>query len=434
MKNTFINNLVYIYGVKILVLVLGFLSGIILARYLGPDVFGALNSLIIFPVMISNFAELGVRQAIIYFIGQKKFEESDIIGNIVVLFFIASLTGVSLCVLILYLAYGIQYNFETYILIALLIPPQMAISYSNGFLLGKQEIKKFGQVTFLPNLLRIIAILILVVIFNMGLIGGVLSLLISTVLIAGIYSKNILSGNKPLFQYNPLIIKSLISNGALYAVSLVIITLNYKVDIYLLKILSSNYQVGQYSVSVSICDFILQIPFAIGILLFAKSAGGTRSKEYLNKVILLLKISFILFLILTISWYFLSDYFISVFYGATYLDSINSLKILLISIDAIIIFKILSMDMAGIGKPHLSLFATVPGLIINVVLNLIWIPKFGGTGAAYSTLVSYIFVSVTYAGIYSLYNKLNILSLVTISKADLFLAKSVLKGGKSAQV
>jgi len=41
-------------------------------------------------------------------------------------------------------------------------------------------------------------------------------------------------------------------------------------------------------------------------------------------------------------------------------------------------------------KPHLLLFTQGPGAVLNIILNLLFIPRFGAIGAAYATLASYL--------------------------------------------
>ncbi|RYG09356.1 MAG: flippase, partial [Chitinophagaceae bacterium] len=41
------------------------------------------------------------------------------------------------------------------------------------------------------------------------------------------------------------------------------------------------------------------------------------------------------------------------------------------------------------GFTGLSLLRTAMGAVVNIVLNILWIPKFGIIGAAYATLIAY---------------------------------------------
>jgi O-antigen/teichoic acid export membrane protein len=45
-------------------------------------------------------------------------------------------------------------------------------------------------------------------------------------------------------------------------------------------------------------------------------------------------------------------------------------------------------------KTHLISIGTISAAVINIVLNIIFIPKYGGTGAAITTLISYVFLFV----------------------------------------
>ena len=49
----------------------------------------------------------------------------------------------------------------------------------------------------------------------------------------------------------------------------------------------------------------------------------------------------------------------------------------------------LSNDIAGRGRPILNTYIGMLTLAINVVLNLVWIPKYAITGSAWASTVSY---------------------------------------------
>ncbi|MBM3404918.1 MAG: hypothetical protein FJY10_08525 [Bacteroidetes bacterium] len=47
--------------------------------------------------------------------------------------------------------------------------------------------------------------------------------------------------------------------------------------------------------------------------------------------------------------------------------------------------------LAGKWKPVYAVYAFIPALILNVILNYLWIPVYGATGAAWATNISYTF-------------------------------------------
>jgi O-antigen/teichoic acid export membrane protein len=54
-----------------------------------------------------------------------------------------------------------------------------------------------------------------------------------------------------------------------------------------------------------------------------------------------------------------------------------------------VVFRILNSRLAGMGKPQLAIYSFIPALVTNLLLNIIWIPRYGAMGAVWATNASY---------------------------------------------
>ena len=88
-------------------------------------------------------------------------------------------------------------------------------------------------------------------------------------------------------------------------------------------------------------------------------------------------------------------------YGEKFKEGASVLNYLLPGVFIFTIFKVLNMDLAGKGKPWISLKAMVPALIINIGLNFFLIPDLGAKGAAISSMVSYAVAGILFLLFYS---------------------------------
>ncbi|MCZ7637786.1 MAG: polysaccharide biosynthesis C-terminal domain-containing protein [Verrucomicrobia bacterium] len=59
------------------------------------------------------------------------------------------------------------------------------------------------------------------------------------------------------------------------------------------------------------------------------------------------------------------------------------------------------MDLAGRGRPNVSLWITVPALLVNVGLNLYLLPRYGARGASVASSISYALAGAGLMGLYS---------------------------------
>lgn len=81
-------------------------------------------------------------------------------------------------------------------------------------------------------------------------------------------------------------------------------------------------------------------------------------------------------------------------------------------------FKVLNMDLAGKGKPQVSLIAFMPAVIINIVLNILWIPLYGANGAALASTISYSLGSLIFLALYSRILQIPMLEIIRFQASD----------------
>jgi O-antigen/teichoic acid export membrane protein len=96
-----------------------------------------------------------------------------------------------------------------------------------------------------------------------------------------------------------------------------------------------------------------------------------------------------------------SEWIIAGLYGLKFKESTAVLNYLLPGVVILTIFKVMNNDLAGKGKPWISMKAMFPALIINIVINMILIPIYGAKGAAISSTISYGIAGILFLLFYS---------------------------------
>ena len=82
------------------------------------------------------------------------------------------------------------------------------------------------------------------------------------------------------------------------------------------------------------------------------------------------------------------------------------------------VFLILNLFIAGQGKPQYSLYAFVPSLFLNMILNYFLIPKYDYVGAAMGSTISYTFATILFVWIVSRAYPLHIKDLFMMNYND----------------
>jgi len=346
---SFVKNTLSVFGTRVLMIFLSLLGGIIVARMLGPGNRGMLEILSTVPFLIVSFGNLGIGNANLYFLAKKKYPIEKIVANTVAI-------SILLGTLLLFLSFLLVSLLSDsvfkdipvmYSIIAFSpIPLMLFQRYSEYIFLGEELIGLRNRLNIIPGISYFLLVLLLVVLMKKE-VTGVLFAQLSSAIIAFVLGVILLKKISLIgFQFDWQLFKKSVSYGIVPFFALVILNLNFKADIFLIKYFLDNVQVGYYSLGVSLGEKIWLVPEAIGLVLFSKVSNIDT-------------------------------------------DEANLFKILLPGIVAMTLFLLVHSDLTGRGKAKITFMVFSFALLINVLLNVLLIPQFGINGAAMASSVSY---------------------------------------------
>ena len=181
-----------------------------------------------------------------------------------------------------------------------------------------------------------------------------------------------------------------------YSIPLFFISIGFliatEVDTVMLGLLSTDAEVGTYAIAKQI---IIKLPhislaMAMGTMpVFAKLNKG--NKDELKKLFYkLLRTNALIFAIISLGIIFFSRYFVPLIFGIEYNSSVLPLQILTIYLVgfSFSIFLSTFLDYQGLARKRAVNLSV--SMVLNIILNLILIPKYGAVGAAIATSVSYL--------------------------------------------
>ncbi len=416
--STFIKDTARVAFTNGIIIFFGLGYSIITARYLGPEKNGIIAALLVYPGLFMSVGSLGIRQSTTYFLGKKIYSEEEIKTAITQIWMFTTLVSLIIC-FILMRSFSNSGDNLLWVLLALApLPFSLFNTYNSGIFLGKNDIKTFNKINWIPSLLSFLGLIIFVISLKMDISGAMTASIAGPLFMAFI----LLFKNRFIksfsFKYNWNIIKSMLSLGVVYALALFVINLNYRIDIIILDKLSNPFELGIYSKGAGVSQYLWQIPAILSTIVFARSAVSKNDNLFSFKVAQLLRLSFILVGLLAIVLIFISPFLIVGMYGREFYDSIRVLQILLPGVVILTIYKVMNMDLAGKGKPWISMKAMIPALIINVVINVLLIPKYGATGAAISSTLSYSIAGFLFLYFYSKETQIPLATIIRYNKSD----------------
>ena len=412
--------------IQLLVFLLGITNNIILSRWMGPELLGMLATAIVMVEIVSKVVNPGFDTSAIYFISNNRYHVKKFLGNYflnsiavffagaVLLFVLLQMNVVEL------LTNGINSKVFSSGLLALIFYYFAFLIYEFGIKipLGLQEFKKFNQYQVIKPVLLFISLLILSnlieVQFNLVLYIIGLSWIIPAFIIW--------SDNLPFrVKFDKEITASSLRYGLKVMLGNLLQFLVYRADIILIGFFISQTAVGWYYISVIIAEKLLYLTQATSTILLP---AASKSDEQYKKTPVFSRVNLFVVILAATIIAILSPWFIPLLFTQEYVSSVLPLIFLLPGIASLSVSKILSADFGARGKPQYSMYVSMINFCLNIILNIILIPKIGIVGAAISSSISYTAAAGVQCYIYSRITGIPVSKLIFINSTDF---KSVLK-------
>lgn len=428
-RRTYLRDILSILGSNISVAVSHLIIGVILSRMLGAAGFGLYSAIIVVPVMVIGLTQLGIRRSAIYHIGNKILPEDHIVSALFLLLLYTSTLSILICGFVYFFAGQSSFDPPIILLVLLTIPLLLSNVFAGGLFLGKEDIRSAAMINAGPTLITLVFTLLFVWALRMSLFGAFLALTLANLIMVIFTYRRIFvrMQYKITWKYHEGIMKSMVKLGIVNALAVFIMQLNYKLDILMLKKLSSLEEVGFYSLAMQIAEQLWHIPFAIESIILSRSAN-TRDQESLHRhVASIFRISLLIGLMAGIVIFIIAPYLVPLVFGKDFTQSVQMIQVVLPGILILVGFRILNSRLTGMGKPQVAIYTFTPALILNFVLNLFLIPRFGGIGAAWATNVSYAAGSVTFIIVYSRIVNMPLRGIFRFRKSDFYFLRDFRK-------
>lgn len=222
-------------------------------------------------------------------------------------------------------------------------------------------------------------------------------------LIASIFS-GVLTLAVVLWRYAPSLrpyprhIASLFKAALPIGLSTALIVIYYRLDVPILGLLASSAEVAKYTSAYRFLDGLTLLPASLQAIALPQISAlmkrGTRevvdySQRFLDMAIML---GCVLALLLS----FAAPYLLQILYAGRYGDATEVLRVLAWAGAATLVTNVFVPIIIVLGRTRSMLAVSAIGLVVNLSINILFIPRFGALAAAYATLATEIAVIVSY--------------------------------------
>ncbi len=385
-----LKNTSYILIAQQLSKVINFVQVIILVRYLGKDNFGVWSVVQAIPSMLIVLAHMGSDSLLIRKIVRNKSIQEESLAQVLSIRLILSFFFISVVYVFTHL---FQYEHDVKQLIFISSISLVIISYNQviASVFRASENFIFAAVLKIVRSVVLLLLVCLVILFDLKLSGLVYGLLIAylmiTILCFSWYKKKYALKIKFFkFESYAMFLKSSFP----FALLALAAPLFMQIDIILLSRISTFESVAFYNAPYKIILFLSAVPFALNRALFpnlTKLYNNNKEKHFetFRKAC---KIIAFVGLPISIGTFFYADKIVYLLFSDQFTESIIPLKIMAIMLFFNYLRSIFNVTLyaSNMEYPLTIIFALA--IVLNIILDLILIPRWDYVGACVATLLS----------------------------------------------
>jgi len=401
-RNTIFKNITSQFTIQIANYLLPMVSVPIISRIIGPDKFGIINyasAVVGYFILIVNY---GFDLTATRKVAQNKNNSvviTELFSTILwckILLFLFTLALLLICFAIfpVFVAEWRVMVYSYIFIISLVITP-------NWLYQGMQELNRIAIFNVITKILFTVAVLLAVRTESdyvyYPLIFGLAQIVV------GYYSFHY-----AIRRYNIKIIRipfkqtvKILKDEYLVFFSTVVINLYTTTNTVLLGALANNAQVGYYSAAIKIVlivQAIITLPLSSSFFPYVGAAFSTSRQEGVKAAQKVLPIVTLVGFAALAGMVLLGPWALRLFYGDRFMLSIPIFLILSVTPLLIVISNVYAIQvMVNLMMDRAFLRITAVGAVISIVTNLMLIPSNGGVGAAYSLLITELFILVACA-------------------------------------
>jgi O-antigen/teichoic acid export membrane protein len=390
--NVFISSVAKVLSTILALVSIGFIT-----RYLGREGFGEYATVLAFLSFFAAISDLGLYYITTREISREGADEEKILGNIFSIRLISSLTVFIISpVVVWFFAYPAEVKMGIIIAAASYI---FSSGYQilNGVFQKNLAMDKVALGELAGKIVQVITIIAVVKAelgFNWIISSLLLNMIVNFLIIYFLAKKYVRIHLRFDFDYWKIFLKESMPMG----IATIITFIYFKMDTILLSVMKSSADVGIYNAAYKVLENITFFPAMIAGLVMPIMAHSifTHRARFVHIADKTFKVFVVLVVPLVIGTLFLADKVISLVGGSGFAEAGQVLRILVFAL-AFIFFGQFFNTILIVGNLQKRLMWTLSlAAIANVILNLLFIPRFSYIAAAYvSVLTEFLVVVLT---------------------------------------
>ena len=375
-------------------LCLSFFIGVWVVRYLGPENYGVLSYALAFAGIFSFIAGLGVDNILNRELVKFPEKRDELMGTAFRLKLIGGFIAFAITVISVFIINPstlIKFLVMVYSFTFIFQSLNIVSTFFQSRVEAKKNVRAQVLSSSLTSILKIIMILSglgviwIMIAYTLDSLWLVIILLIS-------YRRSSLKFRK--WKFSGETARQILSSSWLMMLTTASVLVYMKIDQVIIRQLLDERAVGLYSAAIKLSEIWYFIPGIICVSLFPAIINSKKTNQelYYSRLKRLYILVLVLSLIIAIIVSALAKPIIYLLFGVDYLESISVLRIYAWSTIGFFLGMVSSYYLLAENYMKIYFFSSFFVAVLNIVLNVLLIPKFGINGAAIATVVSYSFL------------------------------------------
>lgn len=387
-------------GAKLCILVFGAGTTVILARSLGPSGRGSLASTYALMTLLAQLGTFGVGSANPYFISREPRMRASIVSNSLWLACIVGPLMAAVGIAIKILAPGAlaSVSWPALTVGMLAVPVMLGSLFLQSILLAEGRTLLYNGIEVGTALLMVTLLLTVLSVVGTGVVLA-LSLMVGAQVVALAVYLSVMGGHGRLLRRPDVALaRQMLGYGArAYLVTLISYML-IRIDLLLVNGIQGAGAAGQYSIAVAFAEALYLLPMSVAMNLFPRLARGSADHEVSIDVLHLVAVGYLIVCALAA---LLAAPAITLLFGEAYEPAISLLLWLLPGVYCLGLLTVIAYHFAAHGMPRDLLMVWIPGLAVNVAINVTLLPHHGTYVASIASTVAYAIVLVLHLRLFA---------------------------------
>lgn len=370
---------------------IAFASSILITRYLSKEGFGQYSFVIAFGLIFGVLANFGFGAYTTREIAKNREGAEKIVGNLLSL---KALLSVGVLVLLAITAQFIDRPdhviYGLYIVGFITVFDALRSFVSSIF----QAFEKMQYVTVVRvgERLLYVTLVILSIVFDYGIIALLVSLAASSFIfsVIGLLIVHYRFA-KLSFRFDSVFIRTILLSTFYFVINDVFITIFFKIDSVMLSFFKGDVFNAEYTAAYNlIYSSAVVIPAVLSAVLYPVLTRfyNTDVKKFKENIPHILKYYIVISFPVIAFFMILAEPLLDIIYDGKYNDSVFVFQVLAVGVLFVFVNFVLSTILNTIEKQKLVAFASFIAMVVNVSLNVLFIPQWGILGAGVATVIT----------------------------------------------